>query len=478
MMQFGPGTDRQGMKELRGTRRIGSLWWMRRRGYTLAEVERHYREWRLLERRAPEELRALQWERLKRLLERAYARVPYYRELMDRCRLPPERIRAPGDYARLPLLTKAILQEQGDRMLSSDPGPRPLIRGSSGGSTGQPTRVWLSPWTKAVEVANSWAFHAWTGWKPGERTLRLWGTLAPETLKRRLDRLAGRILTGEMTRNVHRMDATAMDRIAGLLERWRPGIVIGYTNAIHALALHLLARGGGWRGLRGVVTLAETLFPQQREAIVEAFGCPVFNRYASQEAGQLAAECERGRMHLNATDLLFEFVGPEGPARPGEPGSVVVTNLHNDAMPLLRYELGDVAVHDDAPCACGRGLPLLSDLKGRLSDLIVTPGGRYLFADDIAEIFYPLSEVRQFQVVQEEAGDLTVKLAVPGGLPEGLERRISDALARAVGADVRFRIETVEEIPRLPSGKHRICISRRALFPSKRPEEAEAAAAR
>ena len=138
---------------------------------------------------------------------------------------------------------------------------------------------------------------------------------------------------------------------------------------------------------------------------------------------------------------------------------LVVTDLTNYAMPFIRYQVGDIAVPDSKACPCGRSLPLVRDIKGRLSDVIVTPDRGYIFADDIVEVFYPMSEVKQFQVIQQSLRAITVKIVKNDGVGPEIDDFVQNQIQKAVGSDMKVSLEVVEDIPRLSSGKHRICIS-------------------
>ena len=433
--------------------------WLTYHGLNVDEVLHHYQDFQERQQKSVQENLDYQWQRLQQLLHHAYDHVPYYRNLFEEHGLTPESIKTPEDYQRIPVLTKDIIQKQRENLLAQNYRGTPMIRAASGGSTGQPVRLWKTPMNKAVEMASTWGFHEWIGWKVGDRAMRLWGSLDPLTLKRKLYRLGSQVCIGEIRRNVHRMEAHVMREIEDCLKNFRPKILIGYTNAIHAFAQYLLDEKRTCPGLLGIVPTAEMLFPHQRQAMEQAFECRVYNRYASQEINQYAGECEHGNLHLNILHVYFEFVGKGGSVEKGEPGSVVVTDLTNYAMPFIRYQVGDIAVPDSKACPCGRSLPLVRDIKGRLSDVIVTPDRGYIFADDIVEVFYPMSEVKQFQVIQQNLRALTVKIVKNDGVGPEIDDFVKNQIQKAVGSDMEVSLEVVEDIPRLSSGKHRICIS-------------------
>ncbi|MDR4508705.1 MAG: hypothetical protein MRJ65_10820 [Candidatus Brocadiaceae bacterium] len=433
--------------------------WTRREGLALDDVLHHFHAFQESQRKPIQENFDIQWQRLQQLICHAYDQVPYYRNVFEQYGLTPSSIKSPEDFRRIPLLTKEIIQEQGENLIARNYRDTPLIRVASGGSTGQPTRLFKNSTNRAITTACTWGYNQWIGWNAGDRAVRLWGSLEPMTFKKKLLRWGSKFCTNEIKHNVHNMEKRHMKKFEDCIRNFRPKIIIGYTNVIYEFAKYLLDEKRQLNELIGIVTTAETLFAYQRESIEKAFGCRVFNRYASNEMGQIAGECEQGNLHLNIPYIYFEFLAKDCPVEGETPGNVIVTDLTNYAMPIIRYQLGDMAVPDSQTCGCGRSLPLVRDLRGRLSDVIVTSGQAYIFADDIAEIFYPMTEIKQFQVVQQSLNVLTVKLVRKNGVGTEIDSYIQSRVQEAVGNDIEVRLQVVDDIPRLPSGKHRICIS-------------------
>lgn len=433
--------------------------WMRLHGYSLQDVVTQYDGFAETQWWSTDEVLNLQWRRLQKMIAHAYEQVPYYRTLFDRCGLAPQDIKTPADFRKIPVLTKAIIQERKDDLLARNFCSSRLIHAASGGSTGTPTRLVKDPMRVAVEVSNTWGYHHWMGWDVGDRSVRLWGSLDPPSFKRNAYGRVRQSALNELRVNVHRMGNASMKALADDIERFKPKIIIGYTNALHAFAQYLWDRKRTILGVSGIVTTAEMLFSHQRELIEKVFGCRVFNRYASQEIGQLAGECAERNLHLNVSNVYFEFLRGEEPVLQGSPGTIVVTDVHNYAMPFLRYQIGDMGTSSSRSCPCGRGLPLIDGVKGRLSDVIITPAGRKIFADDFAEIFYGLEDIKQFQIVQETERKLTLKIVKAENAGVHLETHILTRFREAVGEPMEIALEVVSAIPILPSGKHKICIS-------------------
>ncbi len=387
------------------------------------------------------------WQRLAvgEHLEWARAHVPFWRD----------RLRAGARLTDVPPLMRAHLQA-GLEGLVDERRPKSELRpDASGGSTGQPVRVvhdrdyWT--WTFATEA---WLAQQW-GLEPWARTAYLWGDdrgARPGFKERWRHRLLDRLML-----NAFAMDEARMAAFAETLERFQPEVVQGYAGALDLFAGFLLSQPGA-RTIRPKVvrSAAETLLPAQRERIEKAFGVPVRDVYGSRESAGLAAQCLHGGFHALEHGKVLEIVDDAGqPVAPGTPGRVLVTDLTNRAMGLLRYENGDVAAWDTAtePCACGSPYARLARVHGRTSDFVTTPAGERIHGEWFTHLFYGRDDVVRFQVHQrslEQVDLLTVGRATEGTLAPLLAR-----MRERLGPRVTVTWRSVAEIPGTPSGKHR-----------------------
>ena len=408
---------------------------------------------------SPAELRALQEQKLQALIVHAATRVPFYRDLFAALGLRPEEIRALEDLRRLPILTKEQIRAAfPHRMIAEGVPARALLPYSSSGSTGEPFRFVMTREEKAMRWAALFRFWRWTGWDFGvpyaiiERGAHLAfkdnpvGSLVERYLTRVLPLPAFGVYDGNLPDYVNR------------LRRFRPMMIRGYSASIAQIAEYL-ARQGQTLPLRAALTTGETLLPEQRDLIAERFACPVFDGYGG-EGMEIAFECERhAGWHLNAEGVIAEVVDDEGnPLPPGELGQLVLTNLNNMAMPFIRYNIQDLAALGDAPCPCGRGLPLLTRLEGRLVDVLVAPGGRRLVVQFFTRLFRAVEGVEQFQVVQSGRDLLRVKLVTTPAFGPEQRAFIERELREYVGPEMTVRLEPVDCIPLTPAGKRRFLI--------------------
>jgi phenylacetate-CoA ligase len=254
---------------------------------------------------------------------------------------------------------------------------------------------------------------------------------------------------------------SAMTRCADEIRRFRPLTVIGYTNSLCLLAQHILEQKLSVPSPNAVITAAEGVNSVQRELLQQAFGAPVFVSYGSREFMLIGMECEQHNgLHLSVDNLLIEVVRADGtPAADGEAGEIILTDLHNYAMPFIRYKIGDMGVATSRACPCGRGLPLLERVEGRVLDVIRTPDGRILPGEFFPHLMKEFSAIKQFQVIQKELRSLEIKLVLRETPATEQLERLRQEVQKALGNTIQTKYIIVTEIPQTASGKFRVTVS-------------------
>lgn len=241
------------------------------------------------------------------------------------------------------------------------------------------------------------------------------------------------------------------------LRRHRVRWATGYAVSFALLAQHILDAGLEPLALRAVVTTSEKLTDQMRERITAAFGCPVFEEYSAVENAFFASECAAGSLHVSPDAGVVEILRPDGtPADPGETGEVVATALLRRVQPLVRYRVGDLARWATAPCRCGRGMPVIEEVVGRIEDVVVGPDGRRLVR--FHGVFLGLPSVIEAQVVQEALDRFRIMVVADADLDDRQEAEIVSRMRQRLGR-VAVRIARVDAIPRTPSGKLQAVVS-------------------
>jgi len=416
-----------------------------------------------------ERIQQLQSTRLRELITHAYEHVPYYRQALDRCGLTPDDITGAEDIRKLPVLTKNQIRDNRQSLVAKNVPVRHLRPMATSGSTGQPLAFFSTREDQfTYGIARTFRAASWAGLGIADR-YALVGR--PRHYRRRTDQLLH-----ELSLTVRRLTVVdsgtlseqTLPRIAETLATGNYTGIGGSPPVLRLVADYIL-----WHDLPRpspdvVISGAEQLLDHERALLTEVFGTNPFSKYSSFEVYEIASECAAHTgMHIQAEDVVVEVVDEEGAAAaPGTVGRVLVTNLHNYAMPFIRYELGDLAAIDTSPCACGRYLPRLVGIVGRMSELIVTPSGRSVFGADLGlETFGPLG-VRQFRVEQDETGKVVALLEWHSQVPDDSrahgEVAIQTTLEAAIREGVHVEVRSVDHIDPHPSGKHLVVTSKLA----------------
>jgi phenylacetate-CoA ligase len=433
-----------------------------RRRHTLAYLADYQRDQWL----APEQIAALQWQRLKRLLEHCEQKVPYYRQRWREAGVAVADIRNLDDYAQLPVLTKADIRQHFDALQAEGWHDRVLTK-ATGGSTGDPLRFGYTRESYERRTAVMWRGYDWAGSRMGRRTLFVWGGAVgtPNRVQQFKDRVYNAAFARRVL-NSFGMTEANMAGYADAIDDYRPQVIVGYVGPLVRLAQWLLDTGRRVAAPRSVIGAAESLHEFQREIIERAFGCPAYNTYGCREFMLIASECERREgLHVNADHLVVELQRHPG-APVTEPGEVVITDLFNYGMPFVRYLNGDVATASDHVCSCGRGLPLLQRVDGRLLDAIRTPAGHLLPGEFFPHMLKDVPGLVRFQVVQRRLDQLELSLVRGPGFDEASLAYIRRELAKVVGDSLQLNVHFVDDIPLTPSGKWRVCISELPATPA------------
>jgi phenylacetate-CoA ligase len=402
----------------------------------------------------PEVVAARQLGALKVQLGHAYDTVPYYHTAWDRAGVHPTDVKALADLEAFPVLTKADIRAHEADLLSTAYRGAQLRLKRTSGSTGVPLTIRVDEpamqWKHACTVRSD----QWSGYRLGQRVAKVWGN--PEYLHLGWrGRFRNRFLDRAVYLDtIHLTDAKVAAFAAGL-RRYRPGLVFGHAHSLYLVACHLKKTGVTDIRPNGIISTAMVLHDWQRKVIEEVFATPVSNRYGCEEVSLIAAECEQHTgLHVNADSVYVE-------APAGRPGGLIVTDLVNRAMPLIRYQIGDVATGAGRACACGRGLPLLDRIEGREADYVVTPAGTLISGISLTENFALLIDgTAQVQIVQETVHDLRIRLVPGDGFGARSRGQIEALVRETFGPAVRFEVELVDAIPQEPSGKYRFCISK------------------
>jgi phenylacetate-CoA ligase len=400
----------------------------------------------------PDVVRARQLAALKVQLRHAYDAVPYYRAAWRAAGVHPADVKSLADLAAFPVVTKADIRQHERDLLAAGYDIAKLRLKRTSGSTGVPLNIRVDEPSMQWKAACTIRSDEWSGYRLGQRVAKVWGN--PEY---RHFGLKGRLRNYFFDRAVYLDTLNLTDErilaFAARIRRHRPGLVFGHAHSLYLLACSLKKAGITDVRPNGIISTAMLLHDWQRTVIEQVFDCPVTNRYGCEEVSLIASECELHQgLHVNA-DSVYTEIGPGG--------KLLVTDLTNRAMPLVRYQIGDVVVGSDRVCRCGRGLPVLERVEGREADYVVTPAGSLISGISLTENFALLiAGAAQVQIVQESLHHLRIRLVPDEAFGDASRRQIAKLVGDTFGPSVRFDVELVDAIPQEPSGKYRFCISK------------------
>lgn len=411
----------------------------------------------------PERLEELRLDRLNEIARYAFEHSPFYRERFSAVGYSPSETVTRESFRELPLLRKRDIQERLSELISDEFNPDELIANQTGGSTGEPLKLYHDRRREASRRAATLRHNEWAGFYPGDRTGILWG--APKDFSptnNAKGSLKNRLLDRTLWLNASEVNAASMRQFADELARFGPRTLLAYANTLFLFARFLESEKITPPQIHSVITSAEPLSDEARETISRVFRTEVFDRYGCRELSIVASECAaHDGMHVNAENVYHEILSSGEPCAPGHVGELVLTDLGNRGMPLIRYQIEDSAAPLAGLCACGRSLPRIQITGGRVSEFLVTAEGN-LVAGTALTIFLSTAVpgVAQMQLLQREKGEVTFKIVRAGA--EFDEALLREKAAESFGAGMRIGVEYVESIPREASGKYRFSISEAA----------------
>jgi phenylacetate-CoA ligase len=388
------------------------------------------------------------------LLKHCFENVAYYRKLFGELGLHPSDLRSVDDLRLVPVINKRILLERYEEFKADNferIRPRQV---HTSGTTGTPMSFYWDTDSNVLELVCQWRHFSWSGYRLGEPFL--------DIRSRILDVPSGYVWNWRcrgLEVSCDNIDSSNIEEYAALLRRYRIKLWRGHPGAISCLCRFLSNAGISDVKPKYVVTFAEPLLGYQRQFIQSWAGVPVCDNYGLVEHNALICQCPEGGYHIASEYGIIEILKDDGaPALPGEEGRIVATGLHNKAVPLLRYDTGDYAVQSDKRCSCGRTLPLVEGISGRLDDRVLRADGRWI--SGLQREFYFAEGVREAQLVQEQRQNLDVYLVPAEGYGEETEIHLRTKLKKKLGESMKIHIHRVEEIPFRSPGKSKFVVNK------------------
>ena len=413
----------------------------------------------------PEEiLKDMQFKRLGSMLRYAYEKNRFYKSRFDEAGVQPSDIECPDDLKKIPVLTKEEVRDHTMEMISAGYQPGDLLQFKTGGSTGKALRIFITEECSELRNACAWRHDKWSGWDVGEPIGAVWGN--PELPNSIKSKLKNWLLAPIIYLDTMNVTDKSVEKFAEEWKKTKPTLLFGHAHSIYILAQYVNKLSIQSIAPIGIISSSMMLLPHERKLIENVFNVSVTDRYGCEEVSLIASECEKHEgLHLNIEHLYIEFLKDDGSdAAFNEPGRIVITDLENKAMPFIRYQVEDVGVQTDRKCSCGRGLPLLESVTGRVADFLIKKDGVKVAGISLIEnTLTKIPGIDQMQIIQESLENIRINV-VPGPLftdesSKGLIGYFKDLFGKPVNIQIRI----VEAIKPEKSGKYRFSICKLSL---------------
>jgi len=406
-------------------------------------------------------LKDRQFRRLQDIIAHAYSTTAYYASAFREHGIQPGDIRDERDLKRVPILTKKDIQTHSERLRSSTFKKDCLLPFKTGGSTGKSVTVYADYHAMELGVGSSLRAFRWAGWDLGEPIGRVWGNpVLPRTIKAHL---RNALLEPQFYLDTMHLDDAAVLRFAEDWKRIKPTLLHGHSHSLYLVSQYCKKLGITDIRPKAIISTSMMLLAPERDSIERTMGCRVTDLYGCEEVGLIGSECEQHQgMHINMENNYVEYLDTQGrDVTPGQEGAIIVTNLNNYAMPILRYRIEDVGVPSDRACACGRGLPIMEKVTGRVADFLVRRDGSLVAGVSLVERTLTAAPgIDQMQLIQEDLSNITLNLVKGESYTEKTAGFLAKEFRSVFGNDIKLHMNYVEAIPQESNGKFRFSISK------------------
>jgi phenylacetate-CoA ligase len=401
-----------------------------------------------------DEFASRQLSALKNILLYCYEHNQFYKKRFENCGFVPNDLTEFSDLEKLPILSKEDIRQSADGLFSNGYTKDNCFFNRTGGSTGVPLRTYMDPAAVSFKKAATLRHNGWAHLIPGDRVASVWGdTDKPQSYKVNLrEKLTDR----PFYLDTLKFDSEHIENFLKRIKKFQPPVLLGHAHSIFRLAEYVRDNKIENISFEGIITTAMVLNDSERETIESIFHSPVFNRYGCEELSIIASECEsHSGMHIFAEGLYVELSGENK----NKSGKIIITDLVNRGMPMIRYEIGDYAIAAEGKCSCGRTLPRLKEVSGRTADFLYTPERKPVFGISILDTFIiHISGFKQVQIVQDKYDFLDFYIVRDEKYTNESLDNLKKNVVEIFGPKMRYDVHFVERIEQTERGKFRFSI--------------------
>jgi len=403
-----------------------------------------------------DKLLSYQSEKLKYLLQLSVQEVSFYRDLYEKHQVDISEIKSPADLYRLPIVTKTSLKASYPQSCTRKTD-WPVKEYFTSGSSGNPFAVMVDNQTMSQARALMLMRANYSGWKQGDAVFQTGMSLQRGVVKKLKDAVFNIYYASAFD-----LSNANLDKYLKVIEHNNIKYLMGYPGSLFALANRAREIGCNMK-MNGVVTWGDNLYGHFRKSIEQQFSCRVTDTYGCGEGIQVAAQCPDGHdhYHIFMPHVIVEIVDEKGlPVPRGEQGNILLTRLEAGAMPLIRYNVGDVGrMSVEEHCPCGRGFDILKRVEGRDSDIIHTPNGNKLIVHFFTGIFEYYPQIEKFKVIQHQIDELDIEIVFQPDADKSVLESIKNEILEKGDKTLKINFKLVDAIADGKNGKRRFVIS-------------------
>ena len=404
------------------------------------------------------ELSRLRFNLLKNQLVRAYEDVSFYHDAFFQRGLNPHQFQNIEELTQYPIIDKQDIQQNFSSFISNKVSIDDLNKSHSSGSTGRPLWTYFDQkaWVRKKYFSKLRA-RMECGLKPGEK-IAVFDTDPPSELEKRNKQI---IFSNPVLRTQYvSIFDTPRKNIEDLI-KFRPQNVDSIPSHLFHLAMVMREDRIKLRSIKRIFTSSEYLEPNMRQFIRQTFDAELFDIYGCTEIKEVAWECQNHKgYHINEDEVFVESVNDFNSLKQGEIGDIILTDLRNKAMPLIRYRIGDRGSLIGGNCRCGRIFSRMEPAAGRSSEYITTPSGKRISPYRFTTAIEKTRGLLQYQFIQEAIDSVTVKVIMAKSECEKELLEIQNKTILAFGEDMNIHVERCDKIDLEKNGKCKVVKSK------------------
>ncbi len=441
----------------------GYLIFLRTNYFTLIK---EYRMIKALEYKSKELITSIQRRRLYDLVMFAVNNVPYYYKFAQEKKIRITESTIFEDLKKFPILTKEIIRANWEKLHTNLINLKRYMMTTSGGTTGEPIKI-LHDFKFRVKNESSTIFFNEIGrYHVGDKLVMLWGS--EKDILRESEGIFNKIII-KYVKNTHfqnafRLSDSILDKYIKQINQIKPSTILAYVQSIYEMAKYIKRKNLRIHSPDSIITSAGDLSKELRVFLEDIFQCRVYNRYGTREVGNIATSCEKSdKLHINMFLQYVEILDNDcNELSEHEKGNIIITNLTNYGMPLIRYKIGDIGSLDYSQCPCGRGFIRFDNVYGRIIDIFKNEKGDLIYGDYFTHLFYFRENIKIFQIVQEKINRIDVNIVTLNGKPftSTTENEFKGKIRVVMGKNCKVYFNYVSDINPSRSGKFIYTISK------------------